>query len=934
MMKELLKVYDPSQVENKWYTKWLEQNCFTVDPARAFNGDKLSPEQKVAERAKGLKEAYSIVIPPPNITGVLTMGHVLNNTIQDILARHKRMQGFEVLWLPGVDHAGIATQSVIERQLRKEEKKTRHHLGREEFLKRAWAWKDKHGDIILQQLKKLGCSCDWSRTVFTMDGLDPRDPNPRINYSKWVIYAFVQLYQKGLIYRGRKIVNWCVVSHTALSDEEVVMKEVKGQLWYLRYPLVQSPILNSKSEISYLVVATTRPETMLGDTAVAVNPHDGRYQKWIGHKLRLPLVGREIPVIADELVDSKFGTGCVKVTPAHDPADFEISQRHSLPQIQVIGFNGKMTEQAGEDYENMDRYECREKVIADLQELNLVEKIEDYTHNVGYSERADVPAEPMVSEQWFLKYPAIQESLHAVLKKQIVFWPERWVRVYEHWITHIRDWCISRQLWWGHRIPVWTRKKNKTETEIYVGVEPPKGEGWQQDPDVLDTWFSSWLWPFATMVADPDLWQQEISNSKSLISKFYPTGDLVTGPDIIFFWIARMMMAGYEFTGRKPFNNVYFTGIVRDKQGRKMSKSLGNSPEPLDLITRYGADGLRFGMMRCAPLGLDVHFDEKQVELGRNFCNKLWNAARLRLSHDSLSRKGAPSFYDLQATDLSSDDKMILMRLDDAMCEINLFFEKYEFNQIAVKLYELFWTYYCDWYLEAAKATLYGTEERTKIITLVVMDYVFNVVLRLLHPFMPFITEELWHALALDQRVTSIQFAEWPLPFTEKERIRLGFSKETLRFVEQKYETVVAARNLRANYNISTSRKIRFAFMPQGSWSTYPHEINVLKTLLNAESLEFVTTPPAEAASTIAPLGTIYLPLEGLIDAEAEGKRLNHQIAKLEKEWARVASKLEDPGFLSRAPQEEVAKHRTRASQLKTDIEKIRQQISNLKFQT
>ncbi len=963
MLSELPKGYDPSLVEDKWYAEWLRMDCFTADPLRAFNGYGLTEEQKAAQRAKGLKEAYSIVIPPPNITGVLTMGHVLNNTIQDILARRKRMQGCEALWLPGIDHAGIATQSVVERQLRKEEKTSRHDLGREEFLRRVWLWKDKHGGIILQQLKKLGCSCDWSRTVFTMDGLDSRDPKPRINYSKWVAQVFVQLHRKGLIYRGRRMVNWCVVSRTALSDEEVFMKETKGKLWYIRYPWVDS-------KEDSLVIATTRPETMLGDAAVAVHPNDERYKHWIGRKLKLPLVNREISIIADEQVDPQFGTGCVKITPAHDPADFEMGLRHKLAQIQVIGLDGKMTHEAGVNYENMDRYACREKVVTDLQQLGLIEKIEDYTHNVGYSERADVPAEPMVSEQWFLKYPAVKQSLDAVLKEEIRFWPARWTKVYEHWMVNLKDWCISRQLWWGHRIPAWSRESSKlentepppsppcqggeqrggaTNVEIHVGVEPPSGEGWIQDPDVLDTWFSSWLWPFATMVPDPEKLESEIS-------KFYPTNDLVTGPDIIFFWVARMIMAGHEFADKKPFGNVYFTGMVRDKQGRKMSKSLGNSPDPLDLIGKYGADGLRFGMMRCAPLGLDVRFDEQQVELGRNFCNKLWNAARLRLSYGcGEGRDQSRPYGDLREGDLSSDDKAILMRLDGAVCQINRAFEGYEFNQIAARLYELFWTHYCDWYLEASKAVLYGGDEHQKAVTLAVMDHVLHVTLRMLHPFMPFITEELWHALALYKRSlrfevqslesdvqnlkhgtrnselgTSIQFAEWPSPLPDSEKARLGLKPGVLTFVEQKYEAITAGRNLRASYNIPANRKACFAAAPQGAWHTEMREVSTLKILLNAESLECVTAAPAGAASAVTPLGTLYLFLGGLVDVRAERERLRAQITKLEKELMSLEAKLSDAGFTSRAPPEAVAKHHARADQLKIDIRKIRDQIAVL----
>ena len=612
--EELSKVYDPSEVEDKWYSFWLAGGCFAADP-------------------KSKKKPYSIVIPPPNVTGILTLGHILNNTLQDILCRRKRMEGREVLWLPGTDHAGIATQTVVERTLKKEGQiKHRDDLGREKFLEKIWEWKDRHGGIIIKQLKKLGCSCDWDREVFTMDGLDSKHPNPRVNYSECVQKVFVDLYKKGFIYRGKRMVNWCPVSRTALSDEEVVMKEVDSQIWYLKYPIVDSK--------EYIIVATTRPETMLGDEAVAVNPEDKRYKNLVGKKVLLPLQNKQIPIIKDELVELEFGTGAVKVTPAHDPADYEMGVKHNLPLTVVIGHDGRMTEAAGEKYEEMDRFECRESVVRDLEELGLLEKIESYKHNVGYSQRADVPVEPMVSEQWFLKYPCVKKSLKAVTSGKIGFWPERWNKVYSHWMEGIRDWCISRQLWWGHRIPAWhctqslvanrsslatSNKQQATDCPPTVSIEKPNkcpkcgSTDLEQDPDVLDTWFSSWLWPFATMG-----WPEKTD----LLKKFYPTTDLVTGPDIIFFWVARMIMAGFQFMGKKPFDNVYYTGIIRDSQGRKMSKSLGNSPNPLDLIDKYGADGLRFGLMLVAPKGQDILFSEDRIEVGRNFMNKLWNASR------------------------------------------------------------------------------------------------------------------------------------------------------------------------------------------------------------------------------------------------------------------------------------------------------------------
>ena len=545
-MTEISKAYEPQAVEANWYQFWLDQKCFIADP-------------------KSAKPAYSIVIPPPNVTGMLTMGHVLNNTIQDILARLARMKGHEVLWLPGTDHAGIATQSVVERTLRKSGAiRHRDDLGREKFLEKVWEWKEKHGGIIIQQLKKLGSSCDWTRERFTMDP----------EYSKCVQRVFVDLYQKGLIYRGKRMVNWDPSARTALSDEEVIMTEERGHLWHFKYPLLdaQGKTIPDK----FVVVATTRPETMLGDEAVAIHPKDERYQNLIGTKVLLPIRNTPIPIITDELVDPKFGTGCVKVTPAHDPADYQMATRHNLPLTVVIAPDGSMSAEAGEGFAGLDRMEARKKAVEAMEQLGLLLKIEDYTHNVGYSERSHVPVEPYLSEQWFLRYPSVPESTAAVATGAIAFHPERWTKVYTHWMENIKDWCISRQLWWGHRIPVWYRKGTG---EVYCGLDAPKDiENWDQDQDVLDTWFSSWLWPFATMG-----WPDKTDTLK----RFYPTTDLVTGPDIIFFWVARMIMAGYEYMGQKPFSNVYFTGIIRDKQGRKMSKSLGNSPDPLDLIAKF-----------------------------------------------------------------------------------------------------------------------------------------------------------------------------------------------------------------------------------------------------------------------------------------------------------------------------------------------------------
>ncbi|HLZ52876.1 MAG TPA: valine--tRNA ligase, partial [Verrucomicrobiae bacterium] len=804
-MSEISKAYEPQSVEDKWYQFWLDRKCFTADPAR------VSPR----------RPAYAIVIPPPNVTGVLTMGHVLNNTIQDILARKARMDGKEVLWLPGTDHAGIATEGVVARLLSKEEKKSKRDLGRDEFIKRVWAWKEKYGGIIISQLKKLGCSCDWTRERFTMD-----EP-----YMRCVQQVFVELYKKGLIYRGKRMVNWCPASQTALSDEEVVMKEQKGSLYYFKVEVVDcsgavsapnSAVTDRRySEIKgtdiFLTIATTRPETIPGDTAVAVNPKDPRYARYIGkHVIRplpaeLPREQKLIPIIGDEHVDFEFGTGVLKVTPAHDKADFEIGQRHKLPQIDIMHPNGHMNELAGKDLNGLDRFKARKVATEKLTELGALEKEEPYTNNVGFSERADVPIEPRLSEQWFLKYPGAEKARNCVEQaddserrvtrvpnpesqglaelipptNKMHFHPDRWAKVYDHWMGNIQDWCISRQLWWGHRIPVWYRGNEK-----YCGLEAPQGDGWTQDPDVLDTWFSSWLWPFATMG-----WPEQTPTLKA----FYPTNDLVTGPDIIFFWVARMIMAGYEFMEDLPFRNVYFTGIIRDKQGRKMSKSLGNSPDPLDLIGKYGADALRFGTMRSAPLGQDILFDEQNVELGRNFCNKLWNACRFR---QMVGSSDFPIQGEIDPKLLTADDKWILLKLDAAIREMDTAFAEYKFSDATATLYRFFWSEYCDWYVEASKAALGSAErgmrsaeqETRHVNTLAVIDFILSHTLRLFHPFLPFITEELWHGMGYaedmpeNQGGQTIMSAPWPKPLDDDFKSHYGLTGDGEKQIEARNE--------------------------------------------------------------------------------------------------------------------------------------------------
>ncbi len=871
-MAQLPKAYEPQAVEDLWYSRWLQEAVFAADPASE-------------------KPPFSIVIPPPNVTGVLTMGHVLNNTIQDILARRARMRGHEVLWLPGTDHAGIATQTVVERQLRKEEKKTRHDLGRDAFLARVWAWKERHGGIIIQQLKKLGCSCDWSRERFTMDE----------GYSRAVLETFVDLHRKGLIYRGKRMVNWCPVSLTALSDEEVIPKPQKGYLYHFKVEVIEAPG-------TFLEIATTRPETIMGDTAVAVNPKDPRYRKCIGKHVRRPLPVENqaaLPIIGDEAVDFEFGTGVLKVTPAHDQADYEIGLRHGLPAIDIMNPNGTMNELAGEDFQGLDRFEARVEAVDKLKELGLLVKEEPYENNVGFSERADVPIEPRLSEQWFLRYPKTAEARAAVRDHAIRFFPERWEKVYDHWLENIKDWCISRQLWWGHRIPVWYRDAADPAKGLKVQIESP-GTGWQQDPDVLDTWFSSWLWAYATM-------------DDATRARFYPTSVLVTGPDIIFFWVARMIMAGLEYRGEIPFRHVYFTGIIRDKLGRKMSKSLGNSPDPLELIARYGADGLRFGLMRIAPQGQDIRFDEQQIVEGRNFCNKLWNACRFRQMQGPLDPGADPA-----AHELSPFARDILAKLDAAIAATDAAFENYRFNDIAQTLYDFVWGEFCDRFIEAAKADFSGEESPRRAGTLATFDHVVSRVLRLLHPMAPFITEELWHSLGLGQ--STIQLADCPSPDG-----RWGDPTSAGRAAAT-YESAARARNLRAEFNIPSAKKLRWLLRPKADWISA--ENHVLRALLNASAIEIVgprARVPKGTPSCLTDIGECFLPLEGVIDIEAERQRLAKELAKAKSDLDKIRVKLANPAFVEKVPPGVLEEHRARERRAIDAARHIEERLASLK---
>ena len=845
------------------------------------------------------KPPFSIVMPPPNITGVLTLGHVLNNSIQDILARRARMQGFEVLWLPGVDHAGIGTQTAVEKHLRRTENKTRHDLGREEFLRRVLEWQDKHGGIIIEQLKRLGCSCDWSRERYTLDDA----------YVAAVQNVFVDLYRKGLIYRGRRMINWDPAAQTAVSDEEVISKPQKGNLYFVRYEIVEEPG-------RFLEVATTRPETIMADTAMAFHPDDKRYADLLGKHAWRPLAREKIPIIADEAIDPKFGTGVLKVTPAHDALDFEIGQRHHLPIVDVLHPDGRINCPAVPELDGLDRFKAREKAAESLQAMGALAKTEAYENNVGFSDRSDVPIEPRISEQWFLRYPKTKEALAVVRDHLIRFFPPHWEKVYAQWLENIRDWCISRQVWWGHRIPAWYRKsqtpssKSQNGEEIYVGINPPAdAENWTQDSDTLDTWFSSWLWAYETM-------DQETRK------KFYPTSALVTAPDIIFFWVARMIIAGLEFKPGKSdrvedniaFRDVYFTGLIRDKLGRKMSKSLGNSPDPLDLIDKYGADGLRFGLMRIAPRGQDIRFDEKQIEEGRNFATKLWNVARFRQMHGPSD--GAPKIDDETVSIYALE---LLARLNETMDAIEAAYREYQFSTVAQRLYDFVWSDYCDWFVEAAKTEIFGSDEAQKKSVLAVMDLVLSAILRLLHPFMPHITEELWSLLSFGQG--SIQFSRPP------EKIRLDDVRDLTgkrQLVSAIYQTIQAGRNLRAESKLPSNRKIRFILRTDEKFIS--SQIPTLTRLLNAEEVEMDPKYQAQAGNPVAvtPLGEIFLTVAAA-DRAGERQRLDKEIARIEIEIRAAEEKLGNKSFVDRAPATVVEEHRQRLKDFSAQLAKLKQ---------
>lgn len=872
-MEELATKYNPSEVEDKWYDYWMKHDLFRSVP--------------------DAREPYTIVIPPPNVTGVLHMGHMLNNTIQDILTRRARMEGKNALWVPGTDHASIATEAKVVAKLASEGIK-KSDLTREEFLKHAWAWTEKHGGIILKQLRKLGASCDWSRTAFTMD--EPR--------SKSVMKVFVDLYNKGLIYRGVRMVNWDPAAQTALSDEEVIYQDEHSKLFYLRYKVVGE-------DNKYIVVATTRPETILGDTAVCVNPNDERYSWLKGKRVIVPLVGREVPIIMDDYVEMEFGTGCLKVTPAHDVNDYMLGEKYNLPSIDIFNDNGTISE-AGGMYIGKDRFDVRNEIIEDLKKADLVEKIEDYDNKVGYSERTKVVIEPKLSMQWFLKMDRLTvPALNAVMDDDIKFFPAKFKNIYRHWMTDTKDWCISRQLWWGHNIPAWYLPEGgyvvaETEDDALTLAREKTGNAALQlsdlrrDEDCLDTWFSSWLWPITLFngILDPD---------NEEIRYYYPTADLVTAPDIIFFWVARMIIAGYEFMGDKPYKNVYFTGIVRDKIGRKMSKQLGNSPDPLDLIATYGADGVRMGMMMSAPAGNDIMFDDKLCETGRNFCNKIWNAFRLV--------KGWEVADCAQPESSRVAAEWFEAKLSATIEEVNDLFGKFRLSEALMAVYKLFWDEFSSWYLEMIKPAYGQPIDKTTYETTLGF---FDSLLRLLHPFMPFITEELWQHLAPRREGESVMYASMPQA--------KAYDGNTLAAMEMAKEVVTGIRGVRAAKNIPLKDMLVLNVVTDAPAMAD----GIIAKLANIEAINYNAAKDAAAVSFMVGTVEFNIPLSGKIDTSAELERLRKEEAYLEGFLASVMKKLSNERFVNNAPAAVVEGEKKKQADAESKLANIRASIAAL----
>ena len=882
MKKELPKVYEPREVEGRVYEMWEKNGC--------FEGHR-DPD----------KRPFTIVMPPPNVTGQLHMGHAMDCTLQDILIRFKRMQGYAALWVPGTDHAGIATQIKVEEELRKSEGLTRYDLGREKFLERVWDWKHKFGNRIVEQQKKLGASCDWSRARFTMDeGL-----------SNAVRHVFVSLYNKGLIYKGSRIINWCPHCVTALSDAEVEYKEKPGHLWHIRYPI-------AGEEGRYVTVATTRPETMLGDTGVAVNPEDGRYRDIVGKKCILPLVNKEIPIVADAYVDMEFGTGCVKMTPAHDPNDFEVGLRHNLESIRVLDDNGKVVEGYGR-YSGMDRYEARKAIVADLEEQGYLVKVEEHTHNVGTCYRCGTDVEPIISAQWFVKMePLAREALRVVNDGEVKFVPDRFSKIYTNWMENVHDWCISRQLWWGHRIPAWTcedcGEMTVSETDP-TECQHCHSTHIRQEEDVLDTWFSSALWPFSTLG-----WPNESSED---FKYFYPTDVLVTGYDIIFFWVARMIFSACEHTGKPPFHTVFIHGLVRDDKGRKMSKSLGNGIDPLEMADQYGADALRFNLITGNSPGNDMRFYTERCEAMRNFANKIWNASRFLMMNLTIDRCELPGRLELE-------DKWILSKLNSVIPEVTENMERYELGVAAQKVYDFIWDSYCDWYIELTKTRLQGEDEDSKLRAQQVLCYVLTETLKLLHPFMPFITEEIWQALPHSGDYLMLQ--QWP-----QHRAELDFPEEE-KAMELIMDAIRGVRARRAEMNVPPSKKAQLTVSTLER-AVFEQGIPSLKRLAYASdvTVEGVADAGSDDAMTAQGMVTVtthaarlFMPLAELVDLEKEKARIEKELKKNRAELDKLEAKLGNPGFVNKAPAHVVEAEQDRAEKLRALLAKLEESAASM----
>ncbi len=886
--KEIPAQYDPSKVEDKWYAYWMEQKFFLSE----VDHD---------------KEPFTIVIPPPNVTGVLHMGHMLNNTIQDVLTRRARMQGFNACWVPGTDHASIATEAKVVRKLREEGIK-KSDLSRDEFLEHAWEWTHKHGGIILEQLKKLGASCDWDRTSFTMDE----------KYSESVIDTFIDLYSKGKIYRGERMINWDPAALTALSDEEVIHKEVSSKLYHVRYQIVGSD--------DFLTIATTRPETILGDTAVCINPNDERYTHLHGKKVIVPLVNREVPIILDDYVDMEFGTGCLKVTPAHDVNDYELGQKHNLETINMMNADGTISEE-GELYVNMDRFEVRKQISKDLDEAGNLVKIEDYQNKVGYSERTDVVIEPRLSLQWWVSMKELaQPALENVMNDNIQFHPAKFKNTYRHWMENVKDWCISRQLWWGHRIPAFYYGEGdddfvvaKTLEEAVEQAQKKSGNSslsasdLKQDEDVLDTWFSSWLWPIS--VFDGFYTEEEVDY-------YYPTNDLVTAPEIMFFWVARMIIAGYEYRDELPFKNVYYTGIVRDKLGRKMSKSLGNSPDPLELIAEYGADGVRMGMLFSTPAGNDLPFDPSICDQGKKFSNKIWNAFRFLTMNMEEGVKYSPT------TDIDSEnlvDRWMMARIHQTIKEVDEDFKKYKLNDALKKVYSLIWDDFCDWYIELAKPDNYG--DKFDVQKMNVALGMFEQLMKLLHPFMPFISEEIWQYIQDRKPEEALTVSEWP------EYDATFDTTSDIDLFSNIQDMVSSLRNIRAEMGVSPKEELEVLIktttpeiaelLTANQWILT--KLQSTKSLKISESI----TKPGACSSAIVDGNEIYVPLEGLIDVDKEIERINSEINRIEGWLKGINGKLNNENFVNNAPEAVVQNERNKKRDGEANLVKLREQLKD-----